>query len=135
MLARAPRRVDALLQAGEILMAQDRLQEAQELHTRAHRAAPEDLGPLYALVADADAREDPATARTYLKRIIELSLALAGLLLVSSVMMSFFVSVSRADLVHTADDIALEQLRDSSSASLLYASVMARLSSLPTSRS
>jgi tetratricopeptide (TPR) repeat protein len=72
VLARAPRRVDALLQAGEVLMTQDRLQEAQELHTRAHRAAPEDLGPLYALVADADAREDPATARTYLKRIIEL---------------------------------------------------------------
>jgi type II secretory pathway pseudopilin PulG len=44
--------------------------------------------------------------------LIELSLALAGLLLVSSVMMSFFVSVSRADLVHTADDNALEQLRD-----------------------
>jgi tetratricopeptide (TPR) repeat protein len=72
VLARAPRRVDALLKAGEVLMVQERLQEAQELHTRAHRAVPEDLGPLYALVADADAREDPATARTYLKRIIEL---------------------------------------------------------------
>ena len=64
--------IDALLKAGEVLMAQGRLQEAQELHTRAHRAAPEDLGPLYALVADADARDDADTARSYLKRIIEL---------------------------------------------------------------
>ncbi len=44
--------------------------------------------------------------------VIELSIALAGLLVVSSVMMSFFVGVARVDGVHTADDTALEQLRD-----------------------
>ena len=44
--------------------------------------------------------------------LIELSIALAGLLVVSSVMMSFFVGVARVDGVHTSDDTALEQLRD-----------------------
>ncbi len=72
VLARAPRRMDALLKAGEVLLHQGRADEAQELHVRAHRAAPEDIGPLYALVMDANARDDHAAARRYLERIIEL---------------------------------------------------------------
>jgi hypothetical protein len=44
--------------------------------------------------------------------LIELSIALAGLLVVSSVMMSFFIGAARVDGVHMSDDIALEQLRD-----------------------
>ena len=44
--------------------------------------------------------------------LIELSMAMAGLLLISAVMMSFFVGATKVDLVHTADDTALEQLRD-----------------------
>lgn len=44
--------------------------------------------------------------------VIELSIALAGLLVVSSLMMSFFVGAARVDGVQTSDDKALEQLRD-----------------------
>ena len=47
VLARSPRRVDALLKAGKLLLKQDRGEEARELHMRAHRAAPAELGPLY----------------------------------------------------------------------------------------
>ncbi len=72
VLARAPRRVDALLKAGEVLRHQGRIQEALELHERAHKAAPDDIRPLYEMVADADARDDTAAARLYLERIITL---------------------------------------------------------------
>lgn len=44
--------------------------------------------------------------------LIELSIAMSGLLLVSAVMMSFFLGAVRVDDVHTSDDTALEQLRD-----------------------
>jgi len=44
--------------------------------------------------------------------LLELSIAMTGLLLISAVMMSFFVGVVRVDAVHTSDDKALEQLRD-----------------------
>ncbi|MCB2223575.1 MAG: hypothetical protein KQH83_05295 [Actinobacteria bacterium] len=44
--------------------------------------------------------------------LVEVSIALTGLLLISSVMMSFFVGATRVDATHTADDAALEQLRD-----------------------
>jgi type II secretory pathway pseudopilin PulG len=44
--------------------------------------------------------------------LIELSIAMGGLLLVSAVMMSFFVGATRVDATHTSDDVALEQLRD-----------------------
>lgn len=72
VLARSPQRVDALLKAGKLLLKQDRGEEARELHMRAHRAAPAELGPLYALVDDATTCNDTETARTYLRRIIEL---------------------------------------------------------------
>lgn len=44
--------------------------------------------------------------------LLELSIAMSGLLLVSAVMMSFFVGAARIDAVHSSDDVALEQLRD-----------------------
>ena len=44
--------------------------------------------------------------------LVEMSIALAGLLLISGMMMSFFVGAARIDEVHTSDDTALEQLRD-----------------------
>jgi type II secretory pathway pseudopilin PulG len=44
--------------------------------------------------------------------LIELSIAMSGLLLISAVMMSFFVGATRIDAVHSSDDVALEQLRD-----------------------
>jgi len=44
--------------------------------------------------------------------LVELSIAMAGLLLISSAIVSFFVGAARVDAVHTADDKALEQLRD-----------------------
>ncbi|MFQ5763545.1 MAG: tetratricopeptide repeat protein [Rhodospirillales bacterium] len=72
VLAHQPRRVDALLKAGELLRVQDRPDEAAELHLRAHHAAPEDLRPLYELVTDAETRHDSAGAKRYLEQIIEL---------------------------------------------------------------
>ncbi len=44
--------------------------------------------------------------------LVEVSIAMAGLLLISAVMTSFFVGATRVDATHTADDEALEQLRD-----------------------
>ena len=72
VLAQQPRRVEALLKAGEILRVEDRPDEAAELHLRAHHASPEDLRPLYELVADAETRHDAAAAKRYLAQIIQL---------------------------------------------------------------
>ena len=72
VLAREPRRTEALLKVGEILRMQDRPDEAAELHLRAHHAAPEDLRPLYELVTDAETRHDSAAAKRYLGEIIRL---------------------------------------------------------------
>jgi len=72
VLARDPQRADALLKAGEILRGLGRADEAAELHARAHAAAPEDLRPLYELVADAETRGDDTTARQHLERILAL---------------------------------------------------------------
>ena len=73
VLARAPRRVDALLKAGEVLRALGRVNEAVELHERARQAAPDDPRPLYELAADADVRDDNRAAREYLGQIIKMN--------------------------------------------------------------
>jgi len=44
--------------------------------------------------------------------LIEMSIAMAGFLMVSAIMMSIVVGAARVDLLHSADDMALEQLRD-----------------------
>ncbi|MFQ5669661.1 MAG: tetratricopeptide repeat protein [Acidobacteriota bacterium] len=72
VLARSPGRVDALLKAGEVLRTFKRLEEATDLHTRAQRAAPGELGPLYELVTDSLARDDLPAAKGFLEQIIEL---------------------------------------------------------------
>jgi lipopolysaccharide biosynthesis regulator YciM len=73
VLSRAPRRVDALLKAGEVLRALGRVNDAMELHERARQAAPEDPRPLYELAADADVRDDSAAAKEYLGQIIRMN--------------------------------------------------------------
>jgi lipopolysaccharide biosynthesis regulator YciM len=72
VLERDSRHFNALLKLGEVLRHQDRVDEAIELHRKAHHLKEEDTRPLYALVEDYEAKGDLERARAVLGRIIAL---------------------------------------------------------------
>lgn len=72
VLERDSRHFNALLKLGEVLRHQNRVDEAIELHRKAHHLKEEDTRPLYALVDDYEAKGDMERARAVLGRIIAL---------------------------------------------------------------
>ncbi|HEX6850893.1 MAG TPA: tetratricopeptide repeat protein [Candidatus Polarisedimenticolaceae bacterium] len=66
------RHFNTLLKLGEVLRAQERFDEAIELHRKAHHLKEDDPRPLYALVEDYEAKDDLDRARAVLGRILAL---------------------------------------------------------------
>ncbi len=71
-LERDPRHLKSLLRAGETERKAGRLDEAVELHQKAHHIAEDELAPLYALVDDYEAMKDWSRLENCLKKIIAL---------------------------------------------------------------
>ncbi len=70
ILERNPAHRAALVKAGEVARALGRHEEAVRLHREAERLQPDDLRPLYGLVADYEAMGRPEQAREVLERIV-----------------------------------------------------------------
>ena len=70
VLERDSRHFNTLLKVGEVLRAQERIDEAIEYHRKAHHLKDDDARPLYALVEDYEAKGDLERARTVLDRIL-----------------------------------------------------------------
>ncbi len=71
-LERDSRHFNTLLKLGEVLRHMGRVDEAIELHRKAHHLKEEDTRPLYSLVEDHEAKGDMERARAVLGRIISL---------------------------------------------------------------
>ena len=72
ILSRNPDHFQALLKAGSVHRSLGRVQEAVEMHKRAHRLQDTSLEPLYELVKDYEALDQVAKAKVVLDRIIEM---------------------------------------------------------------
>jgi lipopolysaccharide biosynthesis regulator YciM len=71
-LAQDPRHLKSLLRAGETERKAGRLDEAVELHQKAHHLAEGEVAPLYALADDYEALEDWNRLENCLKKIVDL---------------------------------------------------------------
>ncbi len=71
-LERDPKHLKSLLRSGETERKLGRLDEAAELHQKAHHLAEEEVAPLYALADDYEAMEDWGRLENCLKKIVEL---------------------------------------------------------------
>jgi len=71
-LDRDPRHLKSLLRAGETERKQGRVDQAVELHQKAHHLVEDEVAPLYALADDYEVVEDWGRLESSLKKIIEL---------------------------------------------------------------
>jgi lipopolysaccharide biosynthesis regulator YciM len=72
ILESEPNHFNALLKAGEVLIAKGKYAEGIDYHQRARQARPEDRRPLYALANDYATQGDLDKAKAILQRMIEI---------------------------------------------------------------